>query len=242
MQACACICIEVDLDKGLPETIKLKVDDWTHFQQLDYEQIPFKCKVCHKYGHFANRCTKLVDVEKTSQDEHWETIKKKKAAPTPKSNPEAGSVHNPPIPSSSSLSNPSLPLLDQPLPQPPPSSSNSFHILTPLEDNPSPPPMAQIDAPESPLPLIISSTLPPDPPSSLITRSNSKEHGATLDTQKRNGPGRKSAKQQRDENTQKDIAMGAQNPIESYILGQIDKDIASKEQGGRLNLCNPYMK
>lgn len=52
MQACARICVEVDLGKGLPEAIKLKVDDWTHIQSLDYEQIPFKCKVCHEYDHF----------------------------------------------------------------------------------------------------------------------------------------------------------------------------------------------
>lgn len=58
MHACARICVEVDLGKGLPEANKIKVDQWTHIQQLDYEQIPFKCKVCHKYGHFANRCKK----------------------------------------------------------------------------------------------------------------------------------------------------------------------------------------
>lgn len=63
MQACARICIEVDLGKGLPEAIKLKVDDWTHIQQLHYEKIPFKCKVCHEYGHFANRCPKIINVE-----------------------------------------------------------------------------------------------------------------------------------------------------------------------------------
>ena len=63
MQACARICVEIDLGKGLPEAIKLKVEDWTHIQQLDYEQIPFKCKLCHEYGHFSNRCSKLVDVE-----------------------------------------------------------------------------------------------------------------------------------------------------------------------------------
>ncbi len=55
MHACAIICVEVDLGKGLPEAIKIKVDQWRHIQQLDYEQIPFKCKVCHEYGHFANR-------------------------------------------------------------------------------------------------------------------------------------------------------------------------------------------
>ena len=35
--SCARICVEVDLEVGLPEEIKLKVGDWQHFQKLDYE-------------------------------------------------------------------------------------------------------------------------------------------------------------------------------------------------------------
>lgn len=58
MHACAKICVEVDLGKGLPKAINIKVDQWTHIQHLDYKQIPFKCKVCHEYGHFANRFLK----------------------------------------------------------------------------------------------------------------------------------------------------------------------------------------
>jgi hypothetical protein len=38
------ICVEVDLEKGLPEAIKLSLDDWTHIQKLDYEEIPFQMK------------------------------------------------------------------------------------------------------------------------------------------------------------------------------------------------------
>ena len=36
------ICVEVDLEKGLPEAIKLKLDDWIHIQKIYYEKIPFK--------------------------------------------------------------------------------------------------------------------------------------------------------------------------------------------------------
>jgi len=57
MHACARICVEFDLGKGLPEAIRIKFDQWTHIQQLDYKKIPFKCKVCHEYGHFTNRCS-----------------------------------------------------------------------------------------------------------------------------------------------------------------------------------------
>ena len=50
--ACAHICVEVDLKVGLPEAINLMVGNWFHIQKLDYEQIPFKCRGCHEYGHF----------------------------------------------------------------------------------------------------------------------------------------------------------------------------------------------
>lgn len=42
--SCARICVEVDLDGGLPEAIKLTIPSWKHFQKLDYEQLPFKCR------------------------------------------------------------------------------------------------------------------------------------------------------------------------------------------------------
>jgi hypothetical protein len=45
--------VEVDLEKGLLEAIQLTLDNWSYIQQVDYEQIPFKCKACHEYGHFA---------------------------------------------------------------------------------------------------------------------------------------------------------------------------------------------
>jgi hypothetical protein len=33
--SCARICVEVNLEFGLPEAIKLKVGEWQHFQKLD---------------------------------------------------------------------------------------------------------------------------------------------------------------------------------------------------------------
>ena len=40
---CAIICVEVELEVGLPEAINLTVAEWSHVQELDYEQFPFKC-------------------------------------------------------------------------------------------------------------------------------------------------------------------------------------------------------
>lgn len=166
IKACSFICVEFDLGKGLPEAIKLNVDNWTHIHQLDYDQIPFKCKVRHEYSHFANRYTKLVDVENTPQEEQWETVNKNKSGTNPKPNPNASpSSRIPPIHSSSSLPN-SSPIPPNPDRHPDPqrssSSSNPFHILSPPEDIPTP--ATQTEPLESPLPLIISSSsLPPDP-------------------------------------------------------------------------------
>jgi len=58
--SCARICVEVDLEIGLPEAIKLTIADWSYIQELDYEQQPFKCRNCHEYGHFARYCKKKV--------------------------------------------------------------------------------------------------------------------------------------------------------------------------------------
>ena len=46
---CARICVEVDLEAGLPEEIKLIVGEWKHYQNLDYEQLSFKCRSFHEY-------------------------------------------------------------------------------------------------------------------------------------------------------------------------------------------------
>jgi hypothetical protein len=75
--SCACICVEVDLEVGLPEAVKLKVGDWKHYQKLDYEQLPFKCRGCHEYNHFQRNCPKNPNQEK-EEGEGWQQAKKGK--------------------------------------------------------------------------------------------------------------------------------------------------------------------
>jgi hypothetical protein len=79
IQACARLCVEVDLEKGLPEAIQLTLDNWSYVQQVDYEKIPFKCKSCHEYGHFTKSCpqTKESQEQDLKQDQ-WQQPKRKK--------------------------------------------------------------------------------------------------------------------------------------------------------------------
>jgi hypothetical protein len=73
--------VEVDLEIGLPEAIKITVADWTHVQELDYEQLPFKCRHCHDYGHFARNCKNKAEEEaEKSKGEQWTKVQKQ--APT----------------------------------------------------------------------------------------------------------------------------------------------------------------
>ena len=80
--SCARICVEVDLEAGLPEAVKLKVGDWLYYQKLDYEQLPFKCRQCHEHGHFQRNCPKNKNSE---EGEGW---KKSKRGKTNGKNPE----------------------------------------------------------------------------------------------------------------------------------------------------------
>ena len=80
---CARICIEVDLEAGLPEAVKLTVGTWTHFQKVDYEHLPFKCRACQEHGHFQRNCPKLQTQEK-EEAEGWQKVKKSKIVPKTK--------------------------------------------------------------------------------------------------------------------------------------------------------------
>eukprot|EP00253_Pinus_taeda_P001787 PITA_01787 len=87
---CARICVEVDLEVGLPEAIKITVGEWQHYQMLDYEQLPFKCRTCHEHGHFHRNCPKS-QVGTKEDEEGWKEIKRGKAIPRPTEKKNSGS-------------------------------------------------------------------------------------------------------------------------------------------------------
>lgn len=69
---CAHICVEVDLDKFI-ESITLKIYNWTHVRQLNYEQLPFKTTRCHEYQHFTKdhkegRCRTTIKISSISME------------------------------------------------------------------------------------------------------------------------------------------------------------------------------
>ena len=86
MFSCAQICVEVDLEKGLPESIILSIDGWNHLQTIDYKQIPFKCKYYHEYGHFAKSCPKKPEkpISDSPPSKGWNVASGKKTTKPPK--------------------------------------------------------------------------------------------------------------------------------------------------------------
>jgi hypothetical protein len=50
------ICVEVDLNNPLPDSIEICMGSSSWIQQLDYETLPFRCRICHEYGHLYRNC------------------------------------------------------------------------------------------------------------------------------------------------------------------------------------------
>ena len=78
--SCAQICMEVDLEVRLPEAIKLTVGNWYHFQKLDYEKLPFKCRGCHEYEHFYHNCPQKKEGQQEKEEGSQSTKRSKTKA------------------------------------------------------------------------------------------------------------------------------------------------------------------
>jgi hypothetical protein len=42
LQDCDRLCVELNLEKGMPKVIQFNLDNWSYLQQVDYEQFTFK--------------------------------------------------------------------------------------------------------------------------------------------------------------------------------------------------------
>ena len=117
---------------GLLEAIKLTVADWSHVQELDYEQLSFKCRHCHGYRHFARSCKKKANEEATKEKgEQWTQVQKISSAKQGNSSKgnraEMGSSSNPIGPKQHEIGTTMKGVITQ----------NSFEVLNILAEQPS---------------------------------------------------------------------------------------------------------
>ena len=55
--------MELDLSKPLLDAVEMCAGSHSWVQQLDYETLPFRCRLCHEYGHLVRRCPKAKSME-----------------------------------------------------------------------------------------------------------------------------------------------------------------------------------
>lgn len=105
-------CVELDLSKGLPEYINLKIKDSVWTQYIEYENTAFRCRHCHLKGHLHNSCPSLSTRTKRGLFAH---SKPKSWAPCPP--PPAESTRSPCMEKEESKSEPDQ--MPQPMDPPP---------------------------------------------------------------------------------------------------------------------------
>ena len=59
------------------------MDRWEFYQKVDYEQLPFKCKKCHEYGHFVKNYPKSTQEEAAKKFQKKVRIKQREETNKP---------------------------------------------------------------------------------------------------------------------------------------------------------------
>jgi hypothetical protein len=198
----------VDLEVGLPKAIKIKVGSWTHVQVLDYEQLPFKCRKCHVYGHFARGCPNKGEAEKGKED-GWNQVKRSKTThkKTEAQGSQPASTQNDP---------------------PPKSQGNRYELLSSSEETPQE--EARQDKPSE---KMTSAGISPEEsdtarnkdkqPEASEEKQDSEESeedgeiGETQTSVRRSARGRKSAREKRAQETYKNKLQGSQPTLEKLL-------------------------
>lgn len=55
----ALICVEIDLNNPLSDSMEICLGSSSWIQQLDYESLTFRCQFFHEYGHLLRQCPKV---------------------------------------------------------------------------------------------------------------------------------------------------------------------------------------
>jgi hypothetical protein len=226
--SCARICVEVDLEIGLPEAVKLKVGEWQHLQKLDYEQLSFKCRGCHEYGHFQRNCPKTPNTEKAGE-EGWQQPRKGRSK-------SKGPRRENPAPAQDNPGNREM--------------TNSFKALGNGGETVDPSKATQDEEergdqiPETGGTQKTTEEVekPISPPRNgaaqgieegeISSGNDSEGASEAWDTPKKPGRGRKSKKAERDQETYKDVLKGAQPTIKQLIRVRKTRKLAKASQGG----------
>ena len=56
----ACICVEMEFNKGFPTKIILTSENSSWSQKLDYKNVSVSCRVCFEIGHKETHCQKIA--------------------------------------------------------------------------------------------------------------------------------------------------------------------------------------
>jgi hypothetical protein len=217
---CARICVEVNLEKGLPEAIKLSLGEWCHIQELDYEQIPFKCLRCHAYGHFARSCPKASEEPGPVKEDDFQPV----------SNRRRQSRRKDPLAQAPKATHSAEATLE---------NKNSFDALkedealepeatTVKEDPPADESLPESTPPNSAAAREIRASDPePSAHAGLVVTVPSSGSGGTSEPEDNSVPsppltrGRKTNKARREKEAASNISLGSQKKLDPYIKGKI---------------------
>lgn len=87
--------MNVNIRDGLAEDLQLIWGPFVYKQVLDYENVPFRCRRCHAYGHPASECKQPIRIGMVSS--HQQTSEKVVAEKEIGEWIEAAHVENMPI-------------------------------------------------------------------------------------------------------------------------------------------------
>ncbi|KAH9302336.1 hypothetical protein KI387_013919, partial [Taxus chinensis] len=87
------ICVLMDLNNPLLAKISLKIETDKWEQMVDYENIPFCCRIYHEYGHLVKDCTAKMPKSKEGKKNKDKFVTPKKKQVTKQSRKEHAGIN-----------------------------------------------------------------------------------------------------------------------------------------------------